>query len=93
MAALGGFSSFDFKDKRHEPPISQSWPGLFRWMKFLVKTYMSPSYTEDEDKRRGLLEIVASALYFITQDDTTRSIVFATPGVVELATHLWLSDK
>ncbi|TFY65536.1 hypothetical protein EVG20_g5556 [Dentipellis fragilis] len=71
--------------------VTENWPGIFKWMNFFVE-YYTDLYSEGSDMRRMFLEIIASALFYIAQGKTTRPMVSATPGIMKLATPLWLSE-
>ncbi|KAA1473172.1 hypothetical protein DENSPDRAFT_261981 [Dentipellis sp. KUC8613] len=90
MIALGAFSFIGPQDSFPESLLSDSWPGIFQWANILVESHVK----EGTDEGQNTLEMIASALYFLALYGVAfQSMMSATPGMVELATHLWLSEE
>ncbi|KAA1473183.1 hypothetical protein DENSPDRAFT_822468 [Dentipellis sp. KUC8613] len=92
IMALGNFGPFLM------PPnnalldlIAKGWPGIWKWIKFFYAVNTNPRAGSPE-QRRNSLEMVAYALYSLTHDDAIQATITATPGVIALATLLWLAE-
>ncbi|TFY52004.1 hypothetical protein EVG20_g10745 [Dentipellis fragilis] len=94
MSALGQFGAFlGPTAKVNLLCLAKGWTGVLRWMSFFYEKHKKlPVRADRTEQRENSLHMVAYALYAITQDSSTvKSTIPATPGVVALATRLWLS--
>ncbi|KAI0064969.1 hypothetical protein BV25DRAFT_1914117 [Artomyces pyxidatus] len=73
-------------------PISRTWPGIFKWMVFFDKVNRQPGMG-DRQTLQNTQQIVAYALYSITQDDDIQNVITNTPGIIPLATSLWKEES
>ncbi|KAA1473184.1 hypothetical protein DENSPDRAFT_262857 [Dentipellis sp. KUC8613] len=91
MMALGSFgAAIASSGMSLGPLISEYWTGVFKWMQHMVEASIE-SHANGGGRSQDLCK-VASALYAITRDETSRSLVITTPGVMKLSTLIWLSE-
>ncbi|THH14103.1 hypothetical protein EW146_g6189, partial [Bondarzewia mesenterica] len=93
LQALGNFGPFFATAAPSSPlltPILRGWPGIFRWMTIFYTLHSGKPH--DEAQRRNVFEMISYALYSITNPDHIQRVVSSTPGLLRLATILWLRD-